>query len=116
MAMATCFGDQSFRSPSSTYRRRRGFPPIFVRPFRRCDARYRAWDAAAWARYPRFRSRIRRTSRKTVLGARASDAAIFLIESPQANPRLISSRSGVERRRYLVPIWIQHTVALDVWD
>src|SRR3990167_2797904 len=113
--MAICEGDQNRRRPCSTYRRRRGFPPSLVLPFLRSDDLYLESEAAAWARYPRLKSRWLLTSRMTVLGERASDAAIFLNESPQANPRLISSRSSIDRRRYLVPIWVQHTVALDVW-
>ena len=99
-------GDQRFRSVSMTYRRRRSSCVNRLWPWLREEARTCARVPAENARYPLF-PRLCCTSRATVLGARPNRRARAERPVPCARPRLISSRSAEESRRYRVVVCIR---------
>jgi hypothetical protein len=99
-------GDQRFRSFSLTYRRRRSSRVKRLWPCLREEARRFARFPAENARYPLF-PRLCCTSRETVLGARPTRLAIAERPVPCARPRLTSSRSADESRRYGVVVCIR---------
>jgi hypothetical protein len=99
-------GDQRFRSFSRTYRRRRSSCINRLLPWLREEARTCARLPAENARYPLF-PLLCCTSRATVLGARPNRRAMTERPVPCARPRLISSRSVDESRRYSVVVCIR---------
>ena len=103
-------GDQRFRSFSMTYRRRRSSCVNRLLPWLRENARTCARLPAENARYPLL-PLLCGTSRATVLGARPNRRAMAERPVSCARPRLISSRSADESRRYrvVVCIRIHHT-------
>ncbi len=99
-------GDQRFRSFSMTYRRRRSSRVNRLLPCLREEARTFARFPAENARYPLF-PLLCGTSRATVLGARPNRRAMAERPVPCARPRLTSSRSVDESRRYGVVVCIR---------
>jgi len=99
-------GDQRFRSFSLTYRRRRSSRVNRLWPCLREEARTFARFPAENARYPLF-PLLCCTSRETVLGARPNRRARAERPVPCARPRLTSSRSAEESRRYCVVVCIR---------
>ena len=99
-------GDQRFRSFSMMYRRRRSSHVNRLLPCLREEARRFARFPAENARYPLL-PLLCCTSRETVLGARPNRLAIAERPVPCARPRLTSSRSADESRRYGVVVCIR---------
>ena len=101
MRLTISLGDQRCLSFWMTYARRWSSRAIRLLPFLREEALSCARLPAENARYPLV-PLLRFTSRDIVLGARSKRLAIAEILSPCARPRLISSRSVLVRRRYLL--------------
>src|SRR3989338_7877201 len=101
MRLTISLGDQRCLSFWMTYARRWSSRAIRLLPFLREEALSCARLPAENARYPLV-PLLRFTSRDIVLGARPKRLAIAEILSPCARPRLISSRSVLVRRRYLL--------------
>ena len=99
-------GDQRFRSFSITYERKRSSQIKRLLPPRREEDRSFARLPAENARYPLV-PLLRFTSREIVLTLRPKRSAIADNVSLCARPRLTSSRSADESRRYCVVVRIR---------